>query len=159
MENPRREHWDEVKRVFRYFQGTSEYSIFYLSDVSRDQLSVNIQGYVDSDWAGDVDRRRSTSGSNGYVFQLFGGAISWMSKRKPLVSLFIVKAKYMVATHVSKEAIWLKKLCSKIRLSQRTSIIQCHSNNAICPTKNSTFHAKTKHIDVQNHFYLGHGRG
>jgi hypothetical protein len=39
---------------------------------------VDIHGFVDADWAGDLDRRRSTSG---YVFNLFGGAISWMSKR------------------------------------------------------------------------------
>jgi hypothetical protein len=39
---------------------------------------VDIHGFVDVDWAGDLDRRRSTSR---YVFNLFGGAISWMSKR------------------------------------------------------------------------------
>ena len=40
--------------------------------------SLDIQGYVDSNWAGDVDRRRSTSA---YVFTLFASAISWMSKQ------------------------------------------------------------------------------
>jgi hypothetical protein len=55
----------------------SEYSIFYHNDVSGDPHLVDIQGYVDSDWVGDVDRRRSTSG---YVFQLFGGVVSWMRK-------------------------------------------------------------------------------
>jgi hypothetical protein len=39
---------------------------------------VDIHGFVDADWVGDLDRRRSISG---YVFNLFGGAISWMSKR------------------------------------------------------------------------------
>ena len=45
---------------------------------------VDIHGFVDVDWAGDLDRRRSTSG---YVFNLFGGAISWMSKRQAIVAL------------------------------------------------------------------------
>ena len=62
---------------------------------------------MDSDWAGDIDRRRSTSG---YVFTMFGGAISWMSKRQPVVALSTTEAKYMVATHAFKEAIWLKRL-------------------------------------------------
>jgi hypothetical protein len=39
---------------------------------------MDIHGFVDVDWAEDLDRRRYTSG---YVFNLFGGAISWMSKR------------------------------------------------------------------------------
>jgi hypothetical protein len=58
----------------------------------------------------------------------------------------------MVATHACKEAIWLMKLCSKVGLSQRAITIQCDSNSAICLAKNPTFHAKTKHIDIQYHF-------
>jgi hypothetical protein len=58
----------------------------------------------------------------------------------------------MEATHACKEAIWLMKLCSEVGLSQRAITIQCDSNNAICLAKNPTFHAKTKHIDIQYHF-------
>jgi hypothetical protein len=39
---------------------------------------VDIHGFVDVDWAADLDRKRSTSG---YAFNLFGGEISWMSQR------------------------------------------------------------------------------
>ena len=62
---------------------------------------------MDSDWANDVDRRRSTSA---YVFTLLGGAISWMRKRQVVVSLSTIEAEYMEATHACKEAIWLKRL-------------------------------------------------
>ena len=71
MSNPGRAHWDAIKRVFRYLRGTSEYSICFHG--TRNKHSLDIRGYVDSDWVGDVDRRRSTSA---YVFTLFGGAIS-----------------------------------------------------------------------------------
>ena len=70
--------------------------------VTRNEHSLDIQGYVDSEWAGDVDRRRSTSA---YVFTLFGGAISWMSKRQVVVALSTTEAEYMAATHACKEAI------------------------------------------------------
>ena len=76
MSNPGRAHWDAVKRVFRYLRGTLEYSICFHR--IGNEHSLDIRGYMDSDWAGDVDRRRSNSA---YVFTLFGGAISWMSKR------------------------------------------------------------------------------
>jgi hypothetical protein len=44
------------------------------------------------------------------------------------------------------------KLCSEIWLSQRAITVQCDSNDAIYLAKNPTFHAKTKHIDIQYHF-------
>ena len=75
MSNLGRAHWDVVKRVFRDLQGTTEYLIYFHG--IGNEHSLDIRGYVDSDWVGDVDRRRSTSA---YVFTLFGGAISWMSK-------------------------------------------------------------------------------
>ena len=77
MANPGQVHWDVVKRVFRYLRGTSDYSICYLGNSFGALHSVCIQGFVNLDWVGDIDCRRSTSG---YVFTMFGGAISWMSK-------------------------------------------------------------------------------
>jgi hypothetical protein len=76
MENPGKEHWAVVKWVFRYLRGTSNYSITY------DGSSDSVCGYVDSYFAGDLDKRRSTSG---YVFTLAGGPISWMSKIQNIV--------------------------------------------------------------------------
>jgi hypothetical protein len=77
MSKPGKEHWTTVKRVFRYLRGTTSYGLCYEGRPGLDRV-VDIHGFVDADWAGDLDRRRSTSG---YVFNLFGGAISWMSKR------------------------------------------------------------------------------
>jgi hypothetical protein len=62
-----------------------------------------------------MDRRISTSG---YVFNLFGGAISWMRKRQVVVELSNAEAEYMAATHAIKEAIWLQRLCSGVGLVQ-----------------------------------------
>ena len=50
---------------------------------------MTIHGFVDLDWAGDLDQRRSTSG---YVFNLFGGAVSWMSKKQSVVALSTTEA-------------------------------------------------------------------
>ncbi|CAL9019414.1 unnamed protein product [Prunus brigantina] len=50
--------------------------------------------YSDSDFAGDVDDRKSTSGS---VFMFISGAVSWSSKKQPVVSLSTTEAEYIVA--------------------------------------------------------------
>eukprot|EP00253_Pinus_taeda_P028492 PITA_28492 len=98
---------------------------------------------------GDLDQRRSTSG---YVFNLFGGAVSWMSKKQSVVALSTTEAEYTTATHASKEAVWLQRLCSSIGLVQGAIMIACDSQSAIFLAKNPAYHSKTKHIDVQYHF-------
>jgi hypothetical protein len=86
------------------------------------------------------------------VFNLFGGAISWMSKRQAVVALSTTKSEYMAATHASKEAVWLQRLCSSIGLVQEAVRIECDNQSAIFLAKNPTYHSKTKKIDVQYHF-------
>ena len=69
---------------------------------------LDIRGFVDENWARDLDQRISTSG---YVFSLFGDAVSWMSKRQSVVALSTIEAEYIAATHASREAVWLQRLC------------------------------------------------
>ena len=106
---------------------------------------LNIHGFVDADWVGDLDHRRYTSG---YVFNLFGGAISWMSKRQAVVALSTTEVEYMTTTHASKETVWLQRLCSSIRLVQQDVRIDYDSHSAMFLTKNPTYHSNTKRIDV-----------
>jgi hypothetical protein len=143
-----KEHWIAVKRVFKYLRGTTSYGLCYQGRPGLDRV-VDIHGFVDADWAGDLDRRISTSG---YVFNLFGGAISWMRKRQAIVALSTTKVEYMEATHASKEAVWLQRLSSSIGLVQKEVILDCDSQSAIFLEKNPTYHSKTNHIDVQYHF-------
>jgi poly(3-hydroxybutyrate) depolymerase len=67
-----KEHWRTIKRVFRYLRGTTSYGLCYQGRSGLDKV-VDIHGFVDAAWAGELDRRRSTSG---YVFNLFAGEIS-----------------------------------------------------------------------------------
>jgi hypothetical protein len=148
MSKPGKEHWTTVKRVFRYLRGTTSYGLCYQGRPGLDRV-VDIHGFVDADWAGDLDRRRSTSG---YVFNLFGGAISWMRKRQAVVALSTTEAEYMATTHASKETVWLQRLCSGIGLVQQAVRLDSDSQSAIFLAKNPAYHSKTKHIDVQYHF-------
>jgi len=65
---------------------------------------LDVHVFVDVDWAGDIDHRRSTSSD---VFTLFGGAISWMSKKQVVVALSTIEVEYMAIIHASKEDVWL----------------------------------------------------
>jgi hypothetical protein len=62
------------------------------------------------------------------------------------------KVEYMVATHESKETVWLQRMCSGIGFDQRAMKVICDSQSAILMAKNHAYHSKTKHIDVKYHF-------
>ena len=72
-----KEHWIVVKRVFRYLCGTTYYAICYQGRPGPNRV-IDVHGFVDVDRDGDLDHKIYTSG---YVFNLFGGSISWMRKR------------------------------------------------------------------------------
>uniref|UniRef100_A0A3Q7HPX3 Reverse transcriptase Ty1/copia-type domain-containing protein n=1 Tax=Solanum lycopersicum TaxID=4081 RepID=A0A3Q7HPX3_SOLLC len=66
-----------------------------------------VTGYSDSDYAGDVDTRRSMTG---YVFTLGGSVVSSKATLQPTVTLSTTEAEYMALTEAAKEGIWLKGL-------------------------------------------------
>ena len=133
-----------MKWVLRYLRGTSDYGLCYQGRLGLDRV-LDIRGFVDADWAGDLDQRRSTSG---YVFILFGGAICWMNKKQGVVALSTTKVEYMGATHARKEVLWLQRLCSEIGFKQQAVRIDCDSQSAIFLAKNHAYHSRTKNIDV-----------
>jgi hypothetical protein len=65
-----------------------------------------LHGYMDADWATDVNNRKSTSG---FVFMLGGAAISWGSKKQTSVALSSTEAEYIATAHAAKEAVWLRR--------------------------------------------------
>jgi hypothetical protein len=97
-----KEHWTTVKHGFRYLRGTANYGLCYEGRPGLNKV-VNIHGFVDAYWSRDLDHSISTSR---YVFNLFGGAISWMRKRQVVVALSTTEVEYMAATHVSKEVVF-----------------------------------------------------
>ncbi|WVZ62982.1 hypothetical protein U9M48_012667 [Paspalum notatum var. saurae] len=68
-------------------------------------------GYVDSDHAGDLDKRRSLTG---YVFTVGGCAVSWKACLQATVALSTTEAEYMAISEACKEAIWLRELYSEL---------------------------------------------
>eukprot|EP00253_Pinus_taeda_P006417 PITA_06417 len=109
-----KDHLTAVKQVFRYLRGISDYGLCYQGRPGLDRV-LDICGFVDTDWVGDLNQRRSTSG---YVFNLFGSAVSWMIKKQSVVALSTTEAEYMAATHIRKEEIWMQRLCSSMDLVQ-----------------------------------------
>ncbi|KAE8676644.1 hypothetical protein F3Y22_tig00111582pilonHSYRG00249 [Hibiscus syriacus] len=145
MESPTTTHFKAAKRILRYLKGTIDFGLFY--SVSN---YYKLVGYSDSDWGGDIDNRRSTTG---FVFFMGDIAFTWMSKKQPIVTLSTCEAEYVVATSCVCQAIWLRNLLKEIGLIQEEPTKVCVDNkSAIALSKNPVFHDRSKHIDIRYHY-------
>lgn len=99
------------------------------------------------DWASDLDSQRSTSG---YVFFLFGGTMSWMSKRKPKV-FFPTKEENYVYKHASLMRSFSYKGSMKLMVLIEILLELDVIVRVPFLAKNPIYHAHIKHVDVQYH--------
>jgi transposase InsO family protein len=106
---PAAEHHAAAKRVLRYLQETKEYGLFYHGQ--EDAAFPEPVCYTDSDWAGDIESRRSTGG---YVFIIGGAAVSLKTKKQTTISLSSTEAEYIALSEATKEAMWMKRLLREI---------------------------------------------
>jgi hypothetical protein len=73
-QDPGRPHWEATKRIIKYLKGKLDYALILGGD-KKDATILTT--YSDSNWAEDIDDRRSVSG---YVIKLGQSVISWNSK-------------------------------------------------------------------------------
>ncbi|XP_059068330.1 uncharacterized mitochondrial protein AtMg00810-like [Cryptomeria japonica] len=85
---PQQSHLNAVKRIFRYVQGTLDYGLWYPRT-----NDFTLVGFTDSDWAGCLDDRKSTSGA---AFFLGDCLVAWHSKKKDCVTLSTAESEYIV---------------------------------------------------------------
>jgi hypothetical protein len=141
--NPGTAHWDAVKRVFRYLNGTKDLWLTYGAEEKK------LVGYTDADGSMAEDRRAIS----GYAFLIDGGAVSWSAKRQEIVSLSTTESEYVAATHATKEALWLRTLIKQLFFpNPDATTLYSDNQSAIALTKDHQYHARTKHIDVRFHF-------
>ncbi|PKI50103.1 hypothetical protein CRG98_029499 [Punica granatum] len=89
MSNPGKQHWEAIKWIFIYLQGTTERALCFEGE------NMVLNGYVDADLAGDLDKRKSTTE---YVFTFSGASVSWASKLQKTVALSTTEAEYIAMT-------------------------------------------------------------
>ncbi|GKU89839.1 hypothetical protein SLEP1_g3924 [Rubroshorea leprosula] len=148
MEHPKELHLQTAKRILRYLCGTTDFGLFYKKGDQTDLV-----GFTDSDYAGDLDDRKSTSG---FVFMLGFGTISWYSKKQPIVTLSTIEVEYVAATSCACQAIWLRRVMEELELNQHEATsIYCDNSSAIKLSRNPVLHGRSKHIHVRIQFEGG----
>ncbi|WVZ25126.1 hypothetical protein V8G54_003670 [Vigna mungo] len=146
MVNPGPTHSEALKWMLRYIRGSLGTGLSFQNNF---QGGGYIEGFVDSDFAGCMDTRKSRSG---YVFTLFGTAVSWRSTLQSVVALSTTEAEYYALAEGVKEALWLKGLVRELGFDQKSVCVHCDSQSAIHLANHQIYHSRTKHIDVKLHF-------
>jgi hypothetical protein len=95
MEDTREDHLAAVKHLLRYVAGMSGHGLIY---PRRGTAALELTGYSDSDMAGDIDGRKSTSG---VLFFLGDCPITWLSQKQKIVALSTCEAEYIAAATAS----------------------------------------------------------
>ena len=147
---PTTDHWNAVKRVMRYLRGTTSLGIIF----SNRSSELELVGYSDADWGGDISDRKSTSG---YLFKVSNGAISWRSKKQTCVALSTAEAEYIALSAAAQESLWLRQLLSELTTTPEISTTIFEDNQStIAMTRNPQFHGRSKHIEIKYHFIREH---
>jgi len=105
--------------------------------------------YVYFDYAGNLDKRRSTTG---YILTLFKAPVSWRSTWLSTVTLSTMKVEYLAMTEAMKETIWLQALLDDLEIDQDLLKTNYDNKSAIYLAKKQVYHVRTKNIDVRFHF-------
>ena len=98
-QDPRESHRKAAKRILRYLKGTVRFGIQYTAGTPK------LVGFTDSDWAGSVDDRKSTSG---FVYHFGSAPIAWSCKKQSAIALSSAKVEYRVVVLASQEVLWLR---------------------------------------------------
>ena len=146
-------HMVAAKHLLRYLRGTVDLGLQYTRPANRgatDKPNV-LWGFVDSDWAGCPDSRKSTSG---YILMLNGAAISWKSKKQSIVALSSAEAEFVAASSMVQEVIYARRLLEKLGFPQSSPTTIFEDNRTCVAWSEGSVGGsdRAKHIDLREHF-------
>ncbi|KAI3705103.1 hypothetical protein L1987_75335 [Smallanthus sonchifolius] len=143
---PTRRHWNGVKQIFRYLQGTKDMGLYFTN-----QSKTSLVGFADAGYMSDPHNGRSQTG---YLFTHGGTAISWRSVKQTITATSSNHAEILAIHEASRECVWLRNVIQHINgscgiSSENKEPTIIHEDNAACITQLKEGYIKgdrTKHI-------------
>ncbi|KAJ9552242.1 hypothetical protein OSB04_016287 [Centaurea solstitialis] len=143
---PMRRHWNGVKQIFQYLQGTKDLGL-YFANPSKGSL----YGFADDGCLLDPHTGRFQTG---YVFTMGGTAISWRSTKQTMIATSSNHAEILAIHEASRECVWLRNVIQHIRgscgiITDKEPPTVLYENNMTCIAQLKEGYIKgdrTKHI-------------
>jgi hypothetical protein len=158
---PHQIHLEAAKKIFRYLKGTTTLGLTYsakplCTDGKVESSTTNnnipiLKGFCDSDWAGDPQSSKSTSGE---AMKIANCVVTWKSKRQTIIAVSSSEAEYIAASNAGKEIIWIRHLLAAINLEQTkpTRLLIDNNNCILMINNNSGNFEQRKHIRLRYHW-------
>ena len=146
-------HYNAVLDLVRYVGCTAERGITY------GHTSAPVEVWCDANFAACQDTRRSTTG---WVVVMYGGAVSWSSKKQPTTAASTMDAEYQACGSVAREGLSLLKALDELALLSSDFpvvgplTVLCDNKAALSLCKDRKEGQRVKHIDIIHHFARDH---
>ena len=134
--DPGDKHWKVTKTILKYLKNTKNKCLIY------GDREMKLEGFTNSIFQSDCDDIKSVSG---YIFTLYGGAVSWKSSKHQMVANFVTEAEYIAA----KEAVWMRKFLTELGEVPDANgpvTLHCDNTGAIAQAKEPRSHHRSKHV-------------
>ncbi|CAA7391865.1 unnamed protein product [Spirodela intermedia] len=146
LEEPRKDHLAAVKQILRYVVGTKSWGLKY---ERKKEEQVQLTGFSDSDFAGDVDALKSTVE---VIFFLANSPITWQLMKQKAVAQSSCEAEYIAATNAACQGVWLAQVLAEVHGSAPSVLmLRVDNKSAIALIKNPVLYGHNKHIEVKYH--------
>ena len=139
------QHILACKRVLRYLKATEDYGLKFSTEEE-----MRIKGYTDTDWACDIDDRKSIGV---YCIYFGNNLVSWSSKKQTVVTRSSAENEYRALASASAEITWIQSLLKELKIKCTTlPVVWCDNVSATGLAKNHVYYLRTKHIELDMHF-------
>ena len=146
--NPGHKHVEGSKRLLRYVNNTTDLGIRY-TKFKNFNGKMKIIAFVDSDWGGCIDTRRSTMG---YIIHMANGPVSWKSKLMKTLALSSCEGEFMALTEVCRELMWLCRFLDEIGIPYEIPDVYCDSASAINWSLDPIQAQRNKHVEMKYYY-------
>ena len=152
LASPTTDHWAKLKHLLRYLSGTKDYvqELCPKLRLSEKHSSLDVHTYVDSDWAGDPDSRRSTSGVATY---LLGVNLQSHSRTQQTIALSSGEAELYAIGAGAADSLFIRSLLLEACLIPRVHLF-VHTDSTAGKSMASRYGTsrKTRHVQLRHLF-------
>ena len=145
---PKEVHWKAAQKILAYLRATAHLGITYHA---KSDVGVNVEVYVDANYASEDTARRSISGA---AVMCCDSPVAWFSRTQKCVTLSTTEAEYVAMGDGVKEALFVQGMVEFLVPAEKLSGIRVLEDNAgaIALADNPISSSNSKHIDVRHHF-------
>ena len=143
-----KDHWKTITRILGYLKQTMNFGLFY------NNFPVVLEGYIDVSWITNASDTKSTSG---WVFNLRGGIVSWVSKKQICITHSTMESEFIALAVTDKEAERLRNMLLDIKLwPQLMPSISLHyyCQTTMSKTFSKIYNRKSRYISLRHEYIV-----